>query len=355
MGINDFLSQTFYHNTVENWLYSLLFLAGGIVLSKFIYWVFKTFAKKLTSKTETNLDDILVEVIEKPILYAVVIGGAFLGFRSLHFTPSVDTFIFNVFTIILVLNITWLVVKIVDAIIVELVVPIAEKKESSLDDHIIPVIRKGVAGALWTLGIVVALDNAGFNIMALVTGLGIGGLALALAAQDTVKNIFGGIIIFVDKPFKIGERVKVSGFDGFVEKVGIRSTRIRTLDGRLVTIPNSKFSESEIENVTAEPTRRVVLNLSLTYNTTPEKMQQAMAILKDILDKNQHLIMSDHTISFNNYGDYSLGILFIYFIRRQDDIFTAQSKINLEILTRFNENGLEFAFPTQTIYKKELQ
>ncbi|MFP5470506.1 MAG: mechanosensitive ion channel family protein [Bacteroidia bacterium] len=351
--MKEFLSQTVYHNTVENWLYSIGLLVAGVVLSKVIYWLLKSVAKKITSKTETTLDDILIDVIEKPVLYAIVVGGAFLGFKRLHFTDDVDNIISTAFTIVFILNITWLAAKVVDAIITELIIPIAEK-ENSLDDHIIPVIRKGVAGALWTLGIVVALDNAGFNIMALVTGLGIGGLALALAAQDTVKNIFGGIIIFIDKPFKIGERVKVGGFDGFIEKVGIRSTRLRTLENRIVTIPNSKFSESEIENVTAEPTRRVVVNLSLTYNTTPEKMKQAMTILKDIVDKNQHLITSEHTISFNTYGDYSLGILFIYFIRRQDDIFTAQSQINLEILTRFNENGLSFAFPTQTIYKKEL-
>jgi MscS family membrane protein len=353
--MKDFLSQTFYHNTIQQWLYSMLFVIGGIVLSKAIYWVFKTVIKTAVARTKTTFDDVLIVVIEKPILYTIVISGAWLGFERLHFTDTIDKFMSHGFKFALILNITWLLTRAVGAFISEVLLPISERSDNSLDNHIIPVLNKGVKGALWTVGIIVGLDNAGFDIMALVAGLGIGGLALALAAQDTVKNIFGGLIIFIDKPFKIGERVQVSGHDGVVQEVGIRSTRIRTLEGRLVTIPNSKFSESSIENVTAEPTRRVKLELGLTYQTTPQQMDLAMSILKDIIDKNQEHITEEHLISFNNWGDFNLGVLFIYYIRKEADIFQTQSTINLQILKRFNENGLDFAYPTQTIYKKELQ
>lgn len=352
--MKEFLSQSFYGNTIENWFYSLLFVIGGVVLSKVIYWIFKTIVKAATARTKTTLDDAIIEVIEKPIMYAVVIGGAWIGFKRLHFTEATDNFINHAFTFVLIFNITWLLVRAIDAVIGELVIPMVERSENTFDDQIVPIIRKAVKGLLWSLGIIVGLDNAGFDIMALIAGLGIGGLALALAAQDTVKNIFGGILVFIDKPFKLTDRVIVNGHDGFVQEVGIRSTRLRTLEGRMVTIPNAAFSETSIENISAEPTRKVVTNLGLTYDTTPEKMELAMSILHDIVAKNQDIITDEHLVSFNSFGDFNLGILFVYYIRKEADILQTQSTINLQILKRFNENCLEFAFPTQTIYKKEL-
>jgi MscS family membrane protein len=354
MNLSDFLAQTFYNNTIENWFYSFFFLLGGILLSKAIYWVFKSIIRQVTAKTKTQLDDVLVDVLEKPVVYALIIGGAWLGFERLHFTEGVDKFVTHAFTFVIIFNITWLLTRVVDALIGEFIVPLAEKTETNFDDQIIPILRKGVKGVLWTVGVIVGLDNAGFDIMALIAGLGIGGLALALAAQDTVKNIFGGVMVFIDKPFKLGDRVVINGHDGFVSEVGIRSTRLRTLEGRQITVPNSRFAESSIENISAEPARRVSINLGLIYSTTPEKMELAMKILEEIAVKNQEDITEEYLISFNNWGNFSLGILFIYHIRKSADILKTQSKVNLQILKQFNENNLEFAFPTQTIYTKEM-
>ena len=127
-----------------------------------------------------------------------------------------------------------------------------------------------------------ALKNAGVDVGTLIASLGIGGLAFALAAQDTIKNIFGGITIFTDRPFRIGDRIKVDGFDGIIEDIGVRSTRLRTLDRCLVTIPNYKIVEASVENVSEEPMRRIVSKLGLTYSTTPEKMKEAIDILKNM-------------------------------------------------------------------------
>jgi len=202
--------------------------------------------------------------------------------------------------------------------------------------------------------IVIGLNNVGFDVGAVIAGLGIGGLALALAAQDTVKNIFGGIMVYVDKPFKVGDRIQIHGYDGFVEEVGIRSTRLRTLEGRLVTLPNAHFSDEAVENVTLEPSRKVVVNLGLTYETSPEKMERAIEILKEISTENSDL-EENHLVSFNNWGDFSMGIMYIYFIKPTSDILQTQTDINMAILKRFNAEGLDFAYPTQTIYKKEVK
>ncbi|MDY0016927.1 MAG: mechanosensitive ion channel family protein [Candidatus Delongbacteria bacterium] len=352
--MNGFFSKEFYGNTAENWLYSLLFLIGGYVLSKIIYWLFKGVVKKLTAKTKNTLDDALIEMIEKPVIFSIIVLGAWTGFSRLHFTVNVDTFMNHTFTFLLIWTITWLLVRAVDAIFTELIIPLTEKTENTFDDQIVPVLRKALKSILWILGVIVGLDNAGFDIMALIAGLGIGGLALALAAQDTVKNVFGGVMIFIDKPFKIGDRVIIDGNDGFVTEVGIRSTRIKTLYNRIITLPNSRFAESSIENISAEPHRKVVTNLGLTYDTAPDRMDLAMSILNGIVDANQDSLMPDRIVSFNNFGDFNLGILFIYYIRKEADILATQSKVNLEILHKFNDSKLEFAFPTQTIYKKDL-
>lgn len=352
--MNDFFSQTFYNNTILNWVYSLLFMLGGILFAKVIYWFFKNIVKVVTSKTKTKLDDVLLEVIEKPAVIGIIIGGIWYGLMRLSFTPEADRFLSHAFTFAAIFTLTWLIIRAVDAIFSEIIVPLTEKTENTFDDQIVPVLRKGVKGILWIVGVIVGLDNAGFDIMALIASLGIGGLALALAAQDTVKNVFGGVMIFIDKPFKIGDRVIIDGNDGFVAEVGIRSTRIKTLANRIITLPNSRFAESSIENISAEPHRKVVTNLGLTYDTAPDRMDLAMSILNGIVDANQDSLMPDRIVSFNNFGDFNLGILFIYYIRKEADILATQSKVNLEILHKFNDNKLEFAFPTQTIYKKDL-
>ncbi len=193
------------------------------------------------------------------------------------------------------------------------------------------------------------LNNAGYDVAAVLAGLGIGGIALAMAAKDTVSNVFGGFTIFTDRPFKINDRIKVGGFDGNVSEIGIRSTRLRTLAGTLVTIPNSTFSDTAVENVTAEPSRKVSLNLGLTYDTTPEAMEQAMELLREIAAANPNL-EEKVVIGFNQFGDFALNLMMIYYIKSGADIVVTQTEINMEILRRFAARNLEFAYPTQTLY-----
>ena len=158
-------------------------------------------------------------------------------------------------------------------------------------------------------------------------------------------------MVFIDKPFRMKDRIKVNGWDGEVEEIGIRSTRLRTLEGRLVTIPNGQFSDNAVENVTMEPTRKVKINLGLTYETSPDKMEKAIEFLEEIAKENKNL-EEDILVTFNSWGDFAMGIMFIYYIKRESDIFTTQTEINMAILKKFNNEGLDFAYPTQTIYRK---
>ena len=349
----EVLHQEFYGNSILNWAIAVGILILSFVVVKMLYWIFSNVIRRLTSKTKTNLDDVLIDKLEKPLTYLVLILGYWISIHYLVFKEEVELVLENAAYFLLVIDFTAILSRIVDALITEIIMPISEKSDSSFDNQLIPVIQKGVRSIIWILGIIIGLDNIGFDITAMIAGLGIGGLALALAAQDSVKNIFAGIMIFLDKPFRIKDRIQVDGFDGIVEEVGLRSTRLRTLEGRIVTIPNSRFTDNSVTNVTSQPTLKVKLNLGLTYDTDEVQMQKAIDILEDIV-KNQEAITDDYAAGFNGFGDFSLNILFIYYVKPNSHWLDTQTLVNKEILRRFNKEGLEFAFPTQTILKKDI-
>ena len=346
----DFLQKDFYWNTTGEWLLAFAIIIGSVLLGRAVFWVFSNVVKKLTAKTKTNIDDIIIDMVEEPISFAVAILGIWYGLDSLNLPDVAHVWINRIYYLLIIFNIAWLVNRVIDALIEEYLVPIIEKSESDLDDQLLPILRKGIHAAVWIMAVIVGLNNAGYDVGALIAGLGIGGLAFALAAQDTVANFFGGITIFVDKPFTVNDWIIINGHEGIVEEVGIRSTRIRTFPGRLITIPNKVFAESAIENVAAEPSRRVILMLGLTYDTDHNRIKEALSILNEIHAKYAHQLEEKHLELFDSFGDFSLNVKFVYYIKKGEDIFQLNSTINLEILERFNNAGLEFAFPTQTIH-----
>ena len=349
----EFLDQEFYGNSLTNWLIALAILIGSFVLVKILYWIFSNFIKKVTAKTKNSIDDVLIEKLEKPLTFLILIAGYWISIHYLKFNDGLSSILENIAYLALVLNITTIFSRIFDALISEVIMPLSEKSESSFDNQLIPVVQKGIRSIIWVMGIIIGLDNIGFDITAMIAGLGIGGLALALAAQDSVKNIFAGIMIFLDKPFRLNDRIQINGHDGTVEEVGLRSTRIRTLEGRIVTIPNCTFTDNSVINVTSQPALKVKLNLGLTYDTNESQMQKAIDILESIV-KDEPQIKDDFAAGFNGFGDFSLNILFIYYVKPEGHWLDTQTLVNKEILRRFNVEGLDFAFPTQMIYKKEI-
>ncbi|WP_027395118.1 mechanosensitive ion channel family protein [Aquimarina latercula] len=346
----EYLSKEYYMNTISQWLIAFAFIAGGIIIAKIAYLIFCNIVKGLTKKTKSRLDDILLVTLKKPSIYGITVLGFYLGMEYLHKTDEMVVFITKIYHVLIVIGVTWFLVRLVNAVIEEYMEPVIERSDSDFDDQLLPIIKKLVAIAIWGIGIIIALNNAGYNVGALIAGLGIGGLAFALAAKDYIENIFGGISVFTDKPFTVNDRVRVDGFDGKVEEIGIRRSRIRTLNGTLVTIPNAKFIHNSVENVALELNRKVTLKLGLTYDTNAEGIETAMNILKDIIKENLDNVTEEPVVFFENFGDFSLIINFIYYIKKEADIPSTQNKINLEILKRYEKAALDFAFPTQTIY-----
>lgn len=346
----DALTETLYlGNTLLQWLTAAGIIVGSVIVAKILYWMFGGMARKLTRRTRTRLDDLLIDMLEEPVVFAVIIIGIWFGLGRLDMPENLSNWIGMGYQLLIVFNVAWFVVRFLDALIEEYIVPLVEKTEGELDDQLLPIIRKAMKITIWAMALVIALNNAGYDVGALLAGLGIGGLAFALAAQDTVANLFGGFTIFADKPFTINERVVLDGYDGIVEEIGIRSTRLRTLAGRLVTIPNSRIANNVVENISSEPGRKVVMTLGLTYDTDENGMQKAMDLLKGITAAEVGVDDERTLVAFSGFGDFSLNILLIYWIRKEADILDVQTRVNMKILETFNGNKLEFAFPTQTI------
>jgi MscS family membrane protein len=345
------LEQLFFGNTLHDWLLSLVIILGAILLNKCIVLLNKHVIQKLTAKTSNRLDDILFKMLEAPVLLGIALFAIWIAAKRLDLGLTVETVIAKSFRVLIVVNITWFIARLVNALIEEYLVPQVEQNEHKrIDNHLMSIIRRTLLAVIWAIGIVMALNNVGVNVGTLIAGLGIGGLAFALAAQDTLKNIFGGFTIFTDRPFRIGDRIRVDGFDGFVEDIGIRSTRLRTLEKRIVTIPNYKIVEASVENISNEPMRRVLMKLSLTYNSSPKKMDEALSILKDMPQRVQNVDSKDLSVAFSDFTEYALVITFVYFIKKKGDVIETPSQVNSEILRAFKQAELQFAFPTQTIY-----
>lgn len=347
--MNDFLSYRIYNNEVQEILISLAFILGAIVLGRLVRWFAEKILPKLTAKTETQLDDVLVEVLKAPMLFALTLVGFWIGIKRLSMPVNVMDMIADIYKFLLVISATWFISRAVSTFINVILKEKVNDESSRMDEHALSLIKKVSSFVIWSIGVITALNNAGVDVGALIAGLGIGGVAIALAAQDTAKNIFAGMMILFDRPFKIGELITIDGTTGYVEDMGIRSTKLRTYSGQLVVIPNYKTADSNLTNITREPSRRIELNVGLIYSTTPEQMRQAMDILRN-LPSSVDGIEEKVKVYFTSFGDFSLNITCWYYIKKDSDLFETQSAVNLQVLDEFNAHGLDFAFPTQTLY-----
>ncbi len=230
----------------------------------------------------------------------------------------------------------------------------ASRTETRVDDLLVPLVGKSVRAVISVVIVAQVIQYISQKpLTSIVAGLGVGGLAVALAAQDTLKNFFGSLVIIGDKPFEIGDRIEIDGHDGSVETVGFRSTKVRRLDGHLVTVPNSEIINKAIRNVSARPYIKRVANITVTYDTSPEKIQRAIDIIKEILNEHEGMDAEfPPRVYFSDFNDWALNILVIYWYHPAEywDYLAFSERVNFQILERFNAEGIEFAFPSQSLY-----
>jgi MscS family membrane protein len=342
------LETTFYMNTVSQWIVAFVIVLGFVIVGKIVYWVATNILKKFAKETKTQLDDILIETMQEPLALIIITTGVLISFETLNTTAIVDSFVTGGIYFVYPISIAWFLSRLLDAIVIHYLQPLAEASSSSMDDQLLPIVRKGLKLAIWSIAILIGLNNAGFNIGALLAGLGIGGLAFAMAAKDTVANLFAGFTILVDKPFVLGQRIKTDGFDGVVEEIGLRVSRIRTLNGRIVTMANADIANGAVENISSEPHRKISFSLGLTYDMDENKITKAMSIVENIIKQTKG-VKDECVVWFDSFGDFSLNISVIYYIIKGENITLIKNNINLNILKEFNQHKIDMAFPTQTV------
>lgn len=342
------LENELWGNTIENWGISILIILGAIIIVKLLSLLGKKVIKPFVTGTDNHLDDVIFYSLEAPVKFAIILLGIWIAIHRLVYPDSFVKVVDNAYSILIVLDITWFFGRLFSS----LLQIYWGKQSNGQANKMMPIIKRTILVIVWLIGIVMALSNVGVNISALLGTLGIGGIAFALAAQDTVKNVFGAFTILTDKPFSIGDTIRVDSYEGTVVDVGVRSTKIMNYDKRIITFPNYKITDTSIVNISSEPMRRVVLNLGLTYDTTSEKMKEALELLKSIPKRVENVSSnpSDIVAVFTEYSDSALVIMYIYFIEKQGDILGVTSNMNMEILAAFNKAGLNLAFPTRTVY-----
>ena len=278
--------------------------------------------------------------------------GLKIGASFLLISEKVRGLVDTTIDVLLIVALGWLTYSLVDVVDLWLR-RLTSRAASRMDGMLVPLARKSLRVTVVILVLLqLATSLSDKPLTSLLAGLGVGGLAVALAAQDTLKNFFGSLVILADKPFEMGDRIVIDGHDGPVEEVGFRSTRIRTLEGHL-TIPNGEMANKTILNIGKRPYIRRLTNITITYDTPPAKVQRAVEIIREIL-KDHEGMRPDFPprVYFNEFNNASLNLIVIYWYHPPNywDFLAFNERVNCVILKRFNEEGIEFAFPTQTLY-----
>ncbi len=331
---------------------AFLILAGSFILRAIMTLVIGRKLVALAEKTETKADDIASSAFIFPLGLVLPVVGIYFTVRTLasgNFEwPDIAD---NIFAVGLTLVICWTAFRMVDAVSVWFG-ELASRTESRLDDQIIPLLRKTAKVFLAILAFVLTAQNLGYSVSGLLAGLGIGGLAFALAAKDTLANLFGSVTILIDRPFHIGDWVTLPSADGVVEEIGMRSTRIRTFAKTVVSIPNQEMANATVENHSLMPKRRIKFNIGITYDATGDQMRKAVNGIEQYLQNNPDIDQEFMLVKFTTFNDSSLDI-FIYCFTVTTDWtkhLSVRQDVNLAIMDIAEQLGLDIAFPTQTVH-----
>ena len=341
---SDILNSVAKKNTAKEWLVALAIVVGCALVARLFYLLSTKVFKRVLQKAKGRLGYIILDMLEEPAAMLLVISGFYYAQRRLYFPEQIDLVVGRIISFIVILTVTWAISRLFDDIISEFLVPIVARSDSKLDDQFLPIARKASNLLIWVLGIIVAIDNAGYNVGTIIAGLGIGGLAFAFAAQETIANLFGGITVFVDAPFRIGDRIKISGFEGWVREVGIRTAKLETLDGRRLSIPNSFFSSNVIENVSSEPATRIIETLGIACNQNAGTLSRSIELTSAILKSDPDLTEKS-AVYFKDFGDSSYNLELILWFRKDCNIMEARTRINMAVVSVFEKEKVELSLP----------
>jgi MscS family membrane protein len=341
-------------NTVTHYAIAALFLVGAMLLRRAVTMLIFGFLKKLAAKTKTTLDDKLFPVLEAPVATFIMLTGIFAALKILKLTAATDRFIGYGSTVAFSLVVFWGLLRAFGAVL-DHVQEIALEKQMGVAAFM-PWIKKTLVTIFVVFGVLMVVQSLGFDVKALLAGLGIGGLAFALAAQDTIANLFGSIVVAIDQPFKLGETIKIQGNIGMVEDIGLRSTKLRLIDKSLIVMPNKMVAAETIINLSRFTGRRVEQVIGLTYDTTAAQMEEIVAEFKRLILAEPEVDPASVICYFRDYNASSLDIWMAFNVKDADfhKHMELRQRLSLAFMRTVEQRGLSFAFPTQTVHVASL-
>lgn len=348
----NFLNNIYYGNSLGSWLTALLLVFATILLLKILK---KSVASHLTSfaeKTKTNLDDIAAELLTKTNLFFIFFLSLYVGSLSLIIPKSISKAITILATVSFILQVSIWVSTFISLLSVNYI------KKKPTDDNsntaTIKALSFIVKLILWIITFMLILENLGIDVTALIAGLGVGGIAVALAMQNVLGDLMASLSIVFDKPFVLGDFIIVGDFMGTVEHVGLKTTRLRSLSGEQIIFSNTDLLQSRVRNYKRMFERRIQFKFGILYSTAYEKVAKIPEMMKDIIEA-QNSVRFDRA-HFKEYGDFALNYEVVYYVLKPEyNIYMdIQQGINLEMMKKFSEEGIEFAFPTQTLYVNQV-
>lgn len=338
--------MTFLDNTILQWIIAAAIITASLIIIKLVKIIVIKRLKSWSMTTETTWDNFIIEVIDKSVLPIAYISAFYFALMTLKFPKNID----SILHIAYMFAFTFFVLKIISAAFKKFIYSFIQRTEDSES-------KQKQAGGLiaivniiiWICGIIFLIDNMGYNVTTLIAGLGVGGIAIALAAQAVLGDLFSYFVIFFDRPFEIGDFVQLGADNGVIEYIGIKTTRIRTLSGEQLICSNTELTNSRLRNYKRMDKRRIVFSLGVTYQTTHSQLSKIPQIVKDIISSKPQLQFDRG--HFSGYGDFSLNFEFVYYVTDPDYnlYMDNQQAVYLEIFSAFEKEGIDFAYPTQTI------
>jgi len=343
----NILNQLYLNNTVYDYLISLTLFIVAVILLKIVRVVFIKRIKALAEKTATTIDDFLVDAVSRKLIPILYFAAFYLSIQRLVLGESVAVWVKTIVMIIItVISVHFLVMLVKYGVESFWKKKSEEPGQAEVPRAILTIVRI----ILWTIAFVIILDNMGVKITALITGLGIGGIAIALAAQAVLVDLFSYFTIFFDRPFQIGDFIVVGEYMGTVEHIGIKTSRIRSLGGEELVFSNTDLTNSRLKNYKRMQKRRVVFQIGVTYDTTLANIKEIPSIIKKII--NSIADTEFDRAHFFSYGDFSLNYEIVFYVINNDytKYMDIREKINISIMEEFEKRAIEFAFPTQTLH-----
>jgi len=346
--LNAILSKEFFKNPGSSYLYAAVIFAAALIVLYFLRHVVFAWLKKMTARTETDLDDLAMELVAmvRPLEYGLI--ALYLAVRRLDRAPGFD----KVIAIVILVIFTYRAITMVQRLLSYWITRIAAQRglTESAKKSVVYSTQVILRALIWAIAVLFVLDNIGVNVSAVLTGLGIGGVAVALAAQAILGDLFNFFVILLDKPFIIGDFVVSDTVSGTIENIGLKSTRIRSISGELVVVSNSNLVSSRIRNYKDLDKRRVIFKTGVVYQTSPEKLRKIPALIKAAVLGRTGTEFERANLS--NMDDSSMSFETVYYIAGGDYkvYMDTQEQILLCMLESFAKEEIALAYPTRTVF-----